>query len=175
MFKDAVQPVFSLRRWTSGDEQDHYELNGQLIFFTTSGYRGTDEFIRTLNYVNDMADCKGAFVFGANWELPVHFGLLTKKYVMDIKNDETTSPIAFMQNYESVWVGAGDSALINMDKVQALRSEDIKPIFKTDGKSEYVIAMDVARSESQNNNQSAFVVSNSPIEAKSIVFFLFCS
>lgn len=158
MFKDAVEPVFSLKRWSAGDEQDPYELNGQFHFFTTSGYRNTEEFIRTLNFVDDMANCKGSFVFGANWELPVHFGLLTKKFVMDIKEDETTSPIAFMQNYESIWVGAGEGALVNMDKVQALRYEDVHAELEPAGTYSYVIAMDVARSESQNRNQSAFVV-----------------
>lgn len=112
VFKDAVEPVFSLKRFTGADEQDRYELNGQQSFFTTAGFKGTEEFIRTVNFVNDMRNLKGAFVFGANWELPVHFGLLTKKYVMDIKNDETTSPIAFMQNYESIWVFVKDSPLI---------------------------------------------------------------
>jgi ribonucleoside-diphosphate reductase alpha chain len=128
------------------------------MFFTTAGYKGTVEYTRTQNMIKEMAKGEGKFVFGANWELPVHFGLLTKKFVMDIKNDDTTSPISFLQNYESIWVGAGEGALINMDKVQALRSEEITPVLKYDGKSEFIISMDVARSQFQNNNQSAFVV-----------------
>lgn len=158
LYKDAVEPIFSLRRFTGGDVQDPHELNGAVNFFTTAGYKGTEEFIRTLNFVNDMAECKGAFVFGADWELPVHFGLLTKKFVMDIKQDETTSAVSFLQNFCSIWVGAGESAIVNMDKVQMLRFDTLKPHLKREGNAEYVISLDVARSQSQNNNQSAFVV-----------------
>lgn len=158
MWKDAVEPVFSLQRW-SGEEKDPCELNGQIIYFTTSGFKGTTEFTRTLSFVDEMTECKGAFVFGANWELPVHFGLLTRKRIMEIKNDETTSPVAFLCNYESIWVGAGEGALVNMDKVQALRTSELIPHVKAkDANTEYIISLDIARSEAKNNNQSAYTV-----------------
>jgi ribonucleoside-diphosphate reductase alpha chain len=158
LFKDVIEPIYNIPRRTMAGVTDPRELHGQINFFTTAGFKGTDEYIRSLNMLNDMANLNGKFVFGAGWELPVHFGLMTKKWVLDIQNDETTSPIAFAQNFMSIWVGAGEGALVNMDKVQALRFPELKPMFKTNGKDEFVIAMDVARSQSQNNNQSAFVV-----------------
>lgn len=105
----------------------------------------------------EMAELKGKYVFGSNWKLPVHFGLLTKKEVMDKKNDESYSPIAFLQNYESVWVGADEDAMVNMDVIQSLRNTSLKPILNNE-KDEIYIAMDVARSQSKANNQSAYVI-----------------
>lgn len=158
LYKDIIEPIFNIPRRTMSGTIDPRELHGSVNFFSTAGFKGTEEYLRSLTMVDDMAKCKGKFVFGAGWELPVHFGLMTKKWVLDIKNDETTSPIAFAQNFSSTWVGAGTGALVSMDKVQALRYKDIDAELKSDGKSDYIIAMDVARSQSQNNNQSAFVV-----------------
>lgn len=158
LFKDVIQPIFNIPRRTASGDIDKKELHGALNFFTTSGFRGTEEFQRNLNMVDDMANCKGSFVFGAGWELPVFFGLTTKKFIMDIKNDPTTSATAFDMNYSSKWVGASESALVNMDKVIALRKPSLKVELKATTNAEYVISMDVARSKSESNNQSAIVV-----------------
>lgn len=154
----VIQPIFNIPRRTASGDIDKKELHGALNFFTTSGFRGTEEFRRNLNMVDDMGSCKGSFVFGASWELPVFFGLTTKKFVLDIKNDPTTSPTAFSMNYESRWVGASDNALIAMDKIIALRKPSLKAEMKKEGNDDYVIAVDVARSKSESNNQSAIVV-----------------
>jgi ribonucleoside-diphosphate reductase alpha chain len=158
LFKDVIQPIFNIPRRTASGDIDKKELHGALNFFTTSGFRGTEEFHRSLNMVDEMANCKGSFVFGASWELPVFFGLTTKKFVLDIKNDPTTSPTAFAMNYESRWVGASDNALIAMDKIIALRTPSLKVELKREENVDYVIGVDVARSKSQSNNQSAVVV-----------------
>lgn len=159
IWKDASEPVFSLRRYVgSSDIFDKRELHNQLLFFTTAGWKGTVEHKRSCDYVRDMADLKGNFVFGADYTLPVHFGLLSNRFVLDKKNDETTSPIAFAQNYKSVWVGAGSNQICDLDKIQAMRSDTMKPELQGDGYSEYIVSMDVARSESKSNNKSAYVV-----------------
>ena len=168
LFKDSLEPIVNVPRRTIGKEGDinPWELNGMINFVTTSGYRGSDEYIRILGMLDDMADLKGKFVLGAGWRLPCYYGRgETESQIMAKKNDPTQSAIRFSQNYESKWVGSADGALINISKLLKLQTIN-KPELcchkdKT-GKNfelnEYVFGVDVARSNSQSNNKTCVVV-----------------
>ena len=107
LFKDALEPVVNVPRRTSGTLAtiSPYELNGMINYLTTSGYRGSDEFNRLINMVDEMANLQGKIVLGASWELPSHYGRgETRKQILAKKNDPTTSATSFAMNYESKWV-----------------------------------------------------------------------
>lgn len=107
LFKDALEPVVNVPRRTIGREGiiNPYELNGMINFVTTSGYRGSDEYNRILNMIDEMAELKGKMVLGASWELPCHYGRgETRNQLLAKKKDPTTSATAFAMNYESKWV-----------------------------------------------------------------------
>lgn len=167
LFKDALEPVVNVPRRTIGKLAtiNPYELNGMINYLTTSGYRGSDEFNRILNMLDEMADLKGKIVLGASWELPCHYGRgETRNQLLAKKNDPTTSATAFAMNYESKWVGATDGALVNISKLLNLRTlpivelgcpKDNRANFEL---NEYVIGVDVARSSAQSNNKTAIVI-----------------
>jgi ribonucleoside-diphosphate reductase alpha chain len=157
LYVDVLEPITNVpRRLLGNGEIDPYELNGSSNFLTTSGFRGSDEFSRSLQMLDDMTNLKGKMVIGASWELAVHFGRGETRSQLLAKKD-TLSPTFFAMNYESKWVGATDGALVPINKVLDLRTLPNSEIM-SDGKSEYVLAMDVARSESSNNNQSSIAV-----------------
>lgn len=167
LFKDALEPVVNVPRRTIGKLAtiNPFELNGMINYLTTSGYRGSDEFNRILNMLDEMADLKGKIVLGASWELPCHYGRgETRNQLLAKKNDPTTSATAFAMNYESKWVGATDGALVNITKLLNLRTlpkvelgcpKDSRGNFEL---NEYVIGVDVARSSAQSNNKTAIVI-----------------
>lgn len=167
LFKDALEPVVNVPRRTIGKLStiNPSELNGMINFLTTSGYRGSDEYQRLLNMVEEMANLNGKMVLGASWELPCHFGRgETRNQILAKKNDPTTSSIAFAMNYESRWVGASDGALININQILKARTlmnpelecpKDKKGNYQL---CEYVFGVDVARSASQSNNKTVIVV-----------------
>jgi hypothetical protein len=160
LFSNALAPVVNVPRRTVGrlGTINPYELNGMINFLTTSGFRGSDEFIRSLNMLDEMADLKGKIVLGAGWELPCHYGRgETRSQVLAKKDDPMTSSVSFSQNYESRWVGATDGALININKLMELRTVPLATITPKKNR-EYFIGADIARSQSNNNNKSAFVV-----------------
>lgn len=106
--------------------------------------------------IDEMAELKGKIVLGAGWELACKYGRgETKSQILDKK--ARLSPIFFAMNYESRWVGAVDNALVDINKLLDLRVLP-KPEFKNDGKSDYYISMDVARSQKTSNNQSSIAV-----------------
>jgi ribonucleoside-diphosphate reductase alpha chain len=167
LFKDCLEPVVNVGRRTVGKRSaiNPWELNGMINFVTTSGYRGSDEYIRVLGMLDDMAELKGKFVLGASWKLPCYYGRgETEAQIMAKKNDPTQSAVRFSQNYESKWVGSADGALINISKMLKLQTlnkpelccpKDKKGNFEL---CEYVFGVDVARSNAQSNNKSCIVI-----------------
>lgn len=158
LFEDCLEPIVNVPRRTIGKESliNPEELNGQINFMTTSGFRGSSEFERNILMIDEMAELKGKIVMGSDWKLAVHYGRgEPKSSLLDKKSK--LSPTFFAMNYESKWVGASDSALVNINKVIDLRTLTV-PEFKGDGKSEYILGVDVARSQSQNNNQSSISI-----------------
>ena len=159
LYEDALAPIVEIGRTTSGSLAiiDPEEMNQQIHFFTTSGYRGSDEFARSVRMVNGMRDCKGDIVLGSSWKLPCFYGRGSTKTQI-LKKKKNTNPIFFAQNYEQEWVGCADNALVDINKLMACRvlTEPVETAQReTD---EYYIGVDVARSENTNNNQSAISV-----------------
>ncbi|MBM7598101.1 ribonucleoside-diphosphate reductase alpha chain [Virgibacillus halotolerans] len=158
LFQDVLEPIVNIPRRTIGKNSavNPEEMNGQINFFTTSWFRGTSEYDRNIALYKDMINLKGVFLIGSDWQLAHSFGRgETKSQILSKK--EKLSPTFFALNYESRWVGASSSALVDIKKVMDLRVMT-KPEYKTDGRSEYILAMDVARSDDTSNNQSSIAV-----------------
>ncbi|MGD7047075.1 hypothetical protein FZC83_02325 [Rossellomorea marisflavi] len=158
LFDDVLEPIVNVPRRTIGKQAliSPEELNGQINFFTTSWYRGTDEYERNIQMVKDMAELKGKIVIGSDWQLACTYGRGERKsQILDKK--AKLSPTFFKLNYESKWVGAADNALVDINKVMKLRVLT-KPDIRPDKNYEYIISMDVARSSSDSNNQSSIAI-----------------
>jgi len=158
LYEDVLEPIPNVPRRTIGKLAliNPEELNGQINFFTTSGFRGSTEFDRNLAQLDEMADLKGKLLIGADWQLACEYGRgETKSQILNKK--EKASPIFFAMNYESKWVGATNDALVDINKLLKLRTLT-KSELKSDGKSDYYVSMDIARSQKSSNNQSSIAV-----------------
>jgi ribonucleoside-diphosphate reductase alpha chain len=158
LFEDVLEPIVNVPRRTIGKQAliDPHELNGQISFFTTSWFRGSDEFERNLHMIDNMADLKGNIVLGSDWQLACSYGRgETRSQLLDKK--AKLSPTFFAMNYESRWTGATDGSLVSINKVMDLRTLTSVET-KAAKNGEYVLSMDVARSEKDSNNQSSIAV-----------------
>lgn len=158
LFEDVLEPIPNVPRRTIGKKSvvNPEEMNGQINFFTTSGFRGSTEFYRNVQMVKEMAELKGKIVLGSDWRLAVHYGRGEPRSVI-LDKKARLSPVFFAQNYESKWVGATDGAIVNINKFLKLRTLK-KHELKSDGKHEYVMSIDVARSNSENNNKTSISI-----------------
>lgn len=156
LFEDVLEPIVNVARRTGKGNIDREELNGQINFFTTSGYRGSDEYKRSVKMTEEMLDLKGVMVIGSDWRLALKFGRGESEQTI-MQKKESNSPISFAMNYLSEWVGAVDGALIAINKILNIRTLK-EPELKGDGFSEYVLSMDVARSYNEDNADSSIVV-----------------
>ena len=158
LFEDALAPVVEVPRLTVGKLgiSDPCELNQQIHFFTTAGFKGSDEHARIIGMLDEMENLNGKMVLGSNWMLPCWYGRGSSKSQI-LKKKKDMSVVAFAQNYEQEWVGASEGALININKLLNCRILS-KPILKAGADEEYYMAVDVARSQKTSNNQSSIAV-----------------
>ena len=123
LFQDALEPVVEVPRLTVGRLAivDPMELNQQIHFFTTAGFRGSDEYQRSISMLDDMENLKGKIVLGSNWQLPCWYGRGSNKSKI-LSKKKNSSVVAFAQNYEQEWVGCADGALVNINKLMNCRT-----------------------------------------------------
>lgn len=157
LFEDALAPVVEVPRLTVGKLgiPDPCELNQQINFFTTAGFKGSDEYHRLLTMVDEMEQLNGKIVIGSNWMLPCWYGRGSSKSQI-LNKKKNMSLIAFNMNYEQIWSGASEGALVNINKLLNCRTL-VKP-YKVTENDEIFIGVDVARSQKTSNNQSSIVV-----------------
>ena len=159
MFQDALKPIVEVPRYTIGKlgVVDPCELNQQINFFTTSGFRGSDEFHRSLQMYEGMVNLTGEMILGSSWFLACWYGRGSSKSQI-LKKKKEMSPIAFAQNYESKWVGCADSALVDINKLMNCRTLTTPMVNYNKMDEEFYLGVDVARSQKATNNQSSIAV-----------------
>lgn len=158
LFEDALKPIVEVARYTCGKLAiaDPCELNQQINYYTTPGWRGSDEHARVLKMIRNMVDLKGEMVLGADWMLPCWYGRgSTKSQILEKK--KTMNPTAFAQNYGGEWTGTSTGALVSINKLLKCRSLST-PLFSPGKDDEIYMAVDVARSQSEANNKSSIAI-----------------
>lgn len=158
LFEDALHPVVEVPRLTVGKLGivDPCELNQSVHFFTTAGFKGSDEYGRVMSMVEEMENLNGVIVLGSNWQLSCWYGRGSSKSQI-LQKKKNMSSIAFAMNYEQVWTGASDGALVNINKLMSARTLTSNSL-KICPDDEFYMGVDVARSQKNANNQSSVVV-----------------
>lgn len=159
IFEDALEPVVEVGRTTCGKLAivNPEEMNQQINFYTTPGFRGSDEYNRNLAMFHDMRDLNGKIVLGSNWMLGCWYGRgSSKRAILQKKRD--MSPIAFDMNYGGNWVGSSTGALVNINRLMNCRTLTAPEISAASDDDEYYLGVDVARSQKKSNNQSSIAV-----------------
>ena len=159
LFDEVLKPIVEVPRYTCGKLAivNPEELNQQIHFFTTPGFRSSDEFERNMRMIRNMVDLKGSYVTGSDWMLSCWYGRGSSKSQI-LEKKKTMTPIAFAQNYGGEWTGSSSNALVNINRLLDCRALKT-PILKSNKDSdEYYMGVDVARSQNTNNNQSSAVI-----------------
>ena len=159
LFQDALKPIVEVPRYTIGKYSvaNPEELNQQINFFTTAGFRGSDEYQRSVTMYKNMINLSGEIVIGSGWMLPCWYQRGSSKSQILQKKKEM-SPIAFDQNYASKWVGSSDNAFVDINHLMECRSLLIPQLEAKNIDEEFYLGVDVARSQNKANNQSAVSV-----------------
>lgn len=159
LYQDCLKPIPEVPRYTIGNlgVANPEELNQQINFFTTAGFRGSDEFQRSIHMLDNMIHLTGEIVLGSSWFLACWYGRGSSKSQI-LKKKKEMSPIAFAQNYESKWVGSTDDALVDINKLMNCRSLTTPMVSFNKETEEFYMGVDVARSQKASNNQSSIAL-----------------
>lgn len=158
VYLDALEPIFNVPRRTAGrkGQIDPAELNGQINFFTSAGYRMNSAYFRCRKHLDGMRNLDGNMCIGAGWKLGAFYG--RGESVSSLMNKKgNLSAMAWDMNYESHWTGATDSALVSSAKLMACRNLT-KAEHCADTIFDYILSVDVARSDNSKNNQTVVSV-----------------
>lgn len=158
-FNTVILPIMANSRFSAFGGEDPYELHKKIAIVTTAGTKQSFAFNLLKEYLKDMVEGKSAYVLGSSYELATSFKLLSIDYINDLKESENFNPISFLREYGSVWSGSSENSLVDLEtfrKSRVLKGAEEKAI--NDKNVEYVLAYDVARSEGNQNAQSALVV-----------------
>ena len=158
-YLDAIKPIAEVPRVMTGRARipNAEELNGQIHSFTTVSWRGSDEFNRCMDMLNNMADHKGDMVLGGCWMLPSWFGRgSTREQILE--KARTYTPTQFDMNYMSRWCGSVSGALLQVKKLLKCRTLLDPELESKNETDEYYMAVDVARSENSSNNKSSITI-----------------
>jgi len=155
-YRDNTEPLTSeeIKSPRYQSVYDPYCSNKQN--FVTTAYYKNEAFEFCRNMVLDMANCKGAFVYGASYKLPAKFGRGRSVEQVEALIDKV-GQLMFNFNYGSRWAVNNGSCIVDMDELKALQTLSQAEL-KGQKNGEYYISIDVARSAKTSNNASAIAI-----------------
>lgn len=145
---------------------DPDEPHAQQIYITSAGTKTSYAYDKLIELiVQEVITPENVFVCGSSYELPVHYGLLNKKLILDEQFSSSTSNDSFARELASIWTGANKDSWFNSEKLLRIRK-----ILKYEKESRipigsdafYIIGVDVARYG--GNDSSIMVVKVIPRE-----------
>ena len=161
VLNEVILPMMSVPRRGPNGLVDQEEPHQQQIFITSAGAKTTFAYERLVEMVvQEIVDPDDVFVCGSSYELPVHYGLLDKKFLNEMKMSGNFDEASFQRENASVWTGASSEAWFNSDKLIRCRKllhceRKAKPEAKRKD-AFYIMSVDVARTG--NNDTSIFVI-----------------
>ena len=158
---EVLLPLLANNRKGADGKVSKHEIHKQLMYVTTASSRQSYAWEQLYSVMLDMARDKSAFVIGNDFSLPVMFEQLDADYIEEVKNDPSMSPLQFAREYMSVWTGSSENSLVQLKDLEKCRVlTDAEFAFAKSGKveSQYVISVDVARSERNGSATTAIAI-----------------
>ena len=162
ILNESVLPMMALNRQTvTGKIDRENEIHKQKIFITTAGRKQSYAFALAQTTIEEMLSGKKSFYFGAGYQLGTMYD--TQLDLEDILDKRAKLTVGgFQREYESVWTGTSQDALVSSEDIFACRKLlDFEDSYTEEKKGVdffYTIAYDVARSEGKETADSAMAV-----------------
>lgn len=119
------------------------------FYMTSAGQKNSyayQKLIETL--VLEIITPRSAFVWGCDYRVPLHFGLLDKTFLKEIKMSSTYKDDTFAREFMGIWTGGGNDSWFDFDKMikyRKLINPESHQIIKEGEKSFYILSVDVGR------------------------------
>jgi hypothetical protein len=165
---EVLLPLLANNRKGADGKVSKHEIHKQLMYVTTASSRQSYAWEQLYSVMVDMAmmkedeskidNKKSAFVIGNDFSLPVMFDQLDPDYIDEVRADPSMSPLQFAREYMSIWTGSSENSLVQLKDLEKCRVLNQAEFSAVKGQHEYVIAVDVARSERKNTATTAIAI-----------------
>ena len=137
------------RRLADGTRHEEELVNKSQIFITTAGYKNTFAYEKLIELlVESVLNPEEVMIIGGTYKTPVAEGLLSQKFVSELKMAGTFNEASFDREYCSVWSGDAENAYFSsgvFDKYRQL----LQPEYEYSGRSSksayYLLGIDIGR------------------------------
>lgn len=160
LLNSVIIPLMAVDRMSANGKIDHNEIHKSQIYITSAGDKSIFAYHKLRELVKRQVLKGDAFVFGADYRLPVLYGLLDPNFVNDMREDGTYNPYDFLREWGSIWTGAGKDAFFDLTSIERNRIlqkvEHLRP--KKGSNDIYIISCDTSRCEGKQNADTGIVV-----------------
>lgn len=160
LLNEVIIPMMNVPRPQVNGFVNADEPHAQQIYITSAGSKTTFAYEKLIELVvNEVIDPDDYFVCGSSYELPVHYGLLNKKFLNEQRMSATFDMDSFARESQSIWTGSNSDSWFNSNrliKIRKLLNAERKAKSSNNPKMFYEIGVDVARTG--NNDTSVMVV-----------------
>ena len=137
------------RRLADGTRHEEELVNKSQIFITTAGYKGTFAYEKLIEMlVESVLNPEEVMIMGGTYKTPVAEGLLSQKFVSELKMAGTFNEASFDREYCSVWSGDAENAYFSSAVFDKNR-QNLQPEYEHSGRASksayYLLGIDVGR------------------------------
>lgn len=160
LLNEVIIPMMNVPRPQVNGFVNADEPHAQQIYITSAGSKTTFAYEKLIELVvNEVIDPDDYFVCGSSYELPVHYGLLNKKFLNEQRMSATFDMDSFARESQSIWTGSNSDSWFNSNrliKIRKLLNAERKAKPSSNPKMFYILSADVARTG--NNDTSIMVI-----------------
>lgn len=147
---DVVLPLMNVNRRDGQGWVNPKEPHQAQIYVTTAGNKASYAYERLLELlILSVLKPESAFVWGGTYRVPVHYGLLDKNYIDEIRLSSTYRSESFGKEYLSIWSGGSSETWVDIERLNKyrtiLRAEKRKNIPIQATNIFYILSVDVGR------------------------------
>ena len=160
LLNEVIIPMMNVPRPQVNGFVNADEPHAQQIYITSAGSKTTFAYEKLIELVvNEVIDPDDYFVCGSSYELPVHYGLLNKKFLNEQRMSATFDMDSFARESQSIWTGSNSDSWFNSNrliKIRKLLNAERKAKSSSNPKMFYILSADIARTG--NNDTSIMVI-----------------
>ena len=149
LLNEIVIPLMNVNRRTKQGTINPNEPHQAQLYMTSAGQKNSYAYQKLIEILTlEIITPRSAFVWGCDYRVPLHFGLLDKTFLKEIKMSSTYKDDTFAREFMGIWTGGGSDSWFDFDrmiKYRKLINPESHQIIREGEKSFYILSVDVGR------------------------------
>jgi hypothetical protein len=149
ILNEVVIPLMNVNRRTKAGLVNPKEPHQAQFYMTSAGQKNSYAYQKLIELLTlEIITPRSSFVWGCDYRVPMHFGLLDKNFLKEIKMSATYKDDTFAREYMGIWTGGGSDSWFDYDrmiKYRKLINPESHQNFREGSNGFYLLSVDVGR------------------------------